>query len=133
MTISSSSQTIYPQKLVINGDTVVAISPFQLRGINRLLIERKIYKESVTEIQAKMVVLNKDILKAYKLNEDKTKLIDLQEQQIKDLNTLNVNSEKNIALMKSEISNQKRKKFRSTVVGVATTALVTATVVSMIK
>jgi len=134
LTITSSlSQSIYPKKLVINGDTLVAVTTLQLKGINKFLIERKIYKEAVAESNAKMTQYLQDIAIANRLSDDKTKLITLQSKQIIDLNKLNLLSDKQVDLMRKEISNQKRKKFRSTVISITATALVTATTMSLLK
>lgn len=133
MTAFCSSQNIYPKKLLIDGTEIVAILPLQLKGINQLLVERRIYMDATADIKVGMALLMEDIQKANKLNEDKSSLISLQAQQIADLKLLVENGNKNIALMKSEISNQKRKKFRSTAVAVTITAAVTATAVLFIK
>ena len=133
MTVFCFSQNIYPKKLLIEGDTIVAILPMQLRGINQLLVERKIYIEANEEIQVRMTALIEDIKKANKLNEDKTKLINLQAEQIETYKKLTFNADKNIEAMKSEISNQKRKKFRSTVMTVGITAVTTTAAVLLLK
>ena len=98
-----------------------------------MLIERKVYKETVVSSQIKLNILNSEIVKANRLNDDKSKLIGVQTIQINDLNMMNVNCDQNIALMKKEISNQKRKKFVSTVKWVGATMAITATVVSLLK
>jgi hypothetical protein len=104
-----------------------------LRSINVFLIERNTYKETVGESKLRMEVLNKNLIKASILNEEKTKLITLQSQQIEDLKNLSGNCDQAIEAMKKEISNQKRKKFRSTTVAVLITATVTTAVVALIK
>lgn len=77
--------------------------------------------------------LNADIIKANRLLDDKSRLISLQDSQITDLNRVINNSDKNISLLKEEIKLQKKRKVKSTVVGVTATALVTATIVSLLK
>lgn len=98
-----------------------------------MLIERKVYKETVVSSQIKLNILNSEIVKANRLNDEKNKLIGVQTLQINDLNLMNTNCDQNIALMKKEISNQKRKKFVSTVKWVGATMAITATVVSLLK
>lgn len=127
------SQNIYPKKIVLSSDTVVIITPLQLKSINQKLTERKILKESVSDIQTHYTQQNLYIKKMNTLSEDKTKLIIKQNQQIADLKNISDNADKNMELMRKEISNQKRKKFTSTIKWVGITMAATATVVSLIK
>ena len=89
--------------------------------------------EANEAIKIRMAVLIEDIKKANQLNEDKTKLINLQTGQIEIYKKLTENADKNISVMKDEISNQKRKKFRSTAVAVGITAVTTTIAVLVLK
>jgi hypothetical protein len=58
----SFSQNLYPQKLVIDKDTVVAITPEQLSLTNKIFVERDFLKIEVAE-QNSMIGLQDSILK----------------------------------------------------------------------
>lgn len=45
MSTFSFSQSSYPKKILIDGDTLVCITPTQLRQINGLLVDRMEYKQ----------------------------------------------------------------------------------------
>ena len=66
-------------------------------------------------------------MKMNKLNDDKTKLIGLQQQQISDLNNLYSLAERNISVLNDEIKVQKKKKVKTFIVTALGTALVTTT------
>ena len=106
------SQTNLPKKVVIGKDTLILISSIQLKQINVLLLERRTLKEIITDVQSKISIQNRDIVKMNQLNQDKTKLIDLQSKQIADFNSLYGLAEKNITLLQDEVKLQKKKKFK---------------------
>ena len=97
------------------------------------MLDRKIYKEVYKDVNIKFKLLQGDILRMNELSDNKSKLISLQDKQIEDLKLLGVNSDKNIALLKKDIKDEKRKKVKFTIIGISTTALITATIVSIIK
>ena len=132
-TILSFCQTTYPKKLVIDNDTVVVITPIQLKGINQLLVDRKILKETLSDVQIRFKMLQNDILSMNKLSENKSQLISLQKKQIEDLTSLNGYSDQNITLLKQQLKDEKKKKVKFTVIGISTTALITTTIVSLLK
>ena len=78
-------------------------------------------------------MLQNDILSMNKLSENKSQLISLQKKQIEDLTSLNGYSDQNITLLKQQLKDEKKKKVKFTVIGISTTALITTTIVSLLK
>lgn len=132
-TISCICQNTYPQKLVVGNDTLVALTPGQVKSINLLLNDRLMYRDIVQETRLKIDSINKVIMNVNLLSKEKSMLIDLQYKQIIDLNKLYGFASQNIDILKGEVKDQKRKKFKSTVVSIAGTALVTASAVLLLK
>ena len=105
----------------------------QLRAINSLLVDRLMYHEIVQDFKSKIDSMNREIVKMNVLNDNKTKLIDLQQKQIKDLENLSRLADEKIVLLNDEIRLQKRRKVKSTFIGITTTALVTTTAILLLK
>jgi hypothetical protein len=98
-----------------------------------MLSERMMLKEVVLDVQNKIGIQNGEIVKINKLNQDKTDLINLQSQQIADFNSLYGLAEKNISLLKDEVKFQKKKKFKTMIISITATALVTSTGILLLK
>lgn len=65
MSQSGFCQTTYPRIVAYEKDTVVLFTPFQVRQINSIVIERDILKEEISlldslSITQNMLILNKD-------------------------------------------------------------------------
>ena len=129
-TISSYCQSNYPQKIVVNKDTVVAITVDQLQTANCLLSEREIYK---SQLDTAIVFFSKAVDDYEARIKEKNVAIAMQSQQIDQINKLNANGDKQITLLNKKLKIQKGKTFRSTVIGSAIVGLIAATIVALIK
>lgn len=134
MTVTLSySQNTYPKKIVIENDTVIIITPMQLREVNCLLTQRDMYEEVITSCESKIDGLNVQIVEAQKMIYDRDKLISLQEDQIEDLNKIILNGENIELLINKEIRNQKTKRIKSNLISVTGTALLFIIINSLSK
>lgn len=75
------SQNLYPQKLVIDKDTVVAITPYQLSLTNKIIVERDFLKLEIAE-QNSMIGLQDSLLKSYGKQLERWKELDRTNQSI---------------------------------------------------
>ena len=134
MTITSSySQNSFPKKIVLNRDTVIAISPVQLQTINQKLLQLAMYKEVAADCGNSVATLNKNIEQANTLIAQQNELIAFQKKQINDLNKLDDYSNQNIDVLKKQLKLQKQRTAKAVFIGSGVTALVTATVISLLK
>lgn len=134
MTITSSySQNSFPKKIVLNNDTVIAITSHQLVTINQKLLQLAMYKEVASDCGNSMATLNKSIEKANALIAQQSELIAFQKAQISDLNKLDDYSKQNIEVLKKQLKLQRQRTVKAVVIGSGVTALVTATVISLLK
>lgn len=62
MSQSSFCQTAYPRIVIYERDTVVLFTPFQVKQINKIVIERDILKEEVLLLDELSITQNKLIL-----------------------------------------------------------------------
>ena len=58
MRVSCYSQTTYPKELIIDGDTVVAITLDNCREINQVFLDAKHYKIVSDSLNQKVILLN---------------------------------------------------------------------------
>lgn len=75
------SQNLYPQKLVIDKDTVVAITPYQLSLTNKIIVERDFLKLENIE-QNSMIHLQDSLLQSYGKQLERWKELDRTNQSI---------------------------------------------------
>lgn len=111
MSISSYSQTTYPKKVVIEGDTVIALEMSQIKYINATLETLNYcsnrleaaeeYIEGVTEMQKK-----KDAL----INDYRSKITDLSALN-EELNILSIEADKR-AGRAEEMAEKRRKRTK---------------------
>lgn len=62
MSQSSFCQTTYPKIVVYERDTVVLFTPFQVRQINSIIVDRDILREEITLLNDLSITQNKLIL-----------------------------------------------------------------------
>lgn len=75
------SQNQYPQKLVIDKDTVVAITPTQLSVTNKIFVERDFLKIENVELNS-TIQLQDSLLKSYGKQLERWKELDKTNQSI---------------------------------------------------
>jgi hypothetical protein len=78
-TTSLFSQHIYPQRLVVEGDTIIGITPTQLREVNYQLLERDTY---IRYMDSLMVSYQADIDKLAQRVSTRDTMIALQRHKI---------------------------------------------------
>lgn len=91
------------------------------------------FMESIKEIDVRFLALQQDMSRMNRLSDNKSETITLQNKQINDLRSYNEFAEKNSELLKKQLADEKKRKVKYTVIGISTTALITATVMSIIK
>ena len=120
-------QESYPKKLVIENDTIIAITPEQTKAINFVFDERDFYKDKSDSLSVKIAVqslsLNRQIMINRELsNENELTLMNLD--TYKKLNEINQST---IQYKNKELVQQKNKTLKFAIggltVGVTTGAL----------
>lgn len=109
MTISCFSQTGYPKKIVLNADTVIAVSEDQLTKINVGLLERSLYKEQLDSTKARFAVVEETVRANRQYINSSYKLIVLLNEQIQTQGKKLENSEASILKLNDELKYQKNK------------------------
>lgn len=125
-------QNSYPKKILINSDTIVAITPIQLKQINSRLLELKdlrLYTQTLEEYNATQKnVIKHQIGLNRELNKKNTRLL----INNSDLMKLNSTNDKLLGYYKKELKVQKRRKtltfFGGLTIGVAATSIFMLTV-----
>lgn len=114
-------------KLIINGDTIVAITPLQLKKANVLFIERKMYKEYADSLFKENKRKEAHILSLQRINNLKTSKNDLLERNLVQMDSINSVKEERIKILNNKIKSEQAKKvkgfFTGTLVGSSLTAL----------
>lgn len=117
------SQDSYPEKISLNGDTLIAITPQQLVSINSMLDDRltlKLYGDSLVSIvDMQLTSIERQIALNRLLNKRNTELL----VENSDLFKLKQENEKLVDYLKREIRVKNRKKtgtfFLGVTIGVA--------------
>jgi hypothetical protein len=102
----SFSQNIYPSKVVINGDTIIAITTKQLYTLNDTLYHFSNTEKLVNLYKARIDTLSDIILLQNKLISNKDKLIEVSDNKFWECNNaLNNCNNNNIKLEKKNKNN----------------------------
>ena len=107
---SAFSQTIYPRKIVIESDTVVCITPSQLKDVvldlntgEYLRVENELLRTQISKSDSLCVYWRK-------LSEAKDTLVAMEVQKYQNLERINQNLEASL--------NTEKRKSRNTIIGV---------------
>ena len=110
MTTSAFSQTIYPRKIVIENDTIVCVTPAQLKTVvldlntgEYLQVENDLLKRQISKSDSLCVYWQK-------ISEAKDTLIVMEVQKYQNLDRINQNLEASL--------NIEKRKSRNTIIGV---------------
>lgn len=128
MIISSFSQ----EKLVINHDTVIAITPIQLQKANRLFIERKMYKDFSDSLFKANNKQQAYILTLKGINSLKTKENAFLEDNLSLKDSVISNKQNQIQILNDQLKSTQKKKVKSFFVGTGT-GLVISAIILLIK
>lgn len=115
------SQSGYPQKVIINKDTVVAITGGQLKQVNLALEAGEGYKEQLDTTLVRLNQMNAKISENRQFVNSNLQLIVLLNEQLKTTDKKVGNAEENIKQLKEELSYQKKKTVRLVIVSSAVT------------
>ena len=92
-------QTLYPKKQIIQGDTVVVITPNQLKIINGIIQERNGYKTQIVPQYEQLVSEQDSLIQVLNL-----KVVDWEQ-----INATNQSIISNLSLQNEEVLRQKRR------------------------
>jgi hypothetical protein len=115
--ILSYSQNYYPQKIVLNNDTLILITPNQLKEVNFRLLKLNSQSEYLEDVETYLFKLQEDMFKQSSLNE---KLISKNNNlfvQNSELIKINNTNNKIQEYYKKEIKNYKKKQIKVAIVG----------------
>lgn len=108
--MSASSQTIYPRKMVVENDTVVAVSPIQLKQIVLSLNEGEHIRTENVLLREQISKLDSLCVYWQKISEEKDSLNSFEGQKFYNLNSMYQNLETSFKIQKQ--------KSRKTIIGV---------------
>lgn len=114
--ISSFCQENYPNKIILEKDTIVVITKRQLKQINLKLVENNVYKAIIDSTQQIISEVNKNLLNTKNLLSNNSQLIVLLKEQQKTTELKVTNSEKNILNLQNELKHQKKKTVRLAII-----------------
>lgn len=103
--------------MVIEGDTIVALSLKQTQKTLLLLEQGKMYKEYSDSLFIEKEKLKLHILSLKSINRIKTEKTQLLELNLRDCDSINILKEKRIAILNKSIKNEQSKKTKSFLTG----------------
>jgi hypothetical protein len=129
-TTSLFSQHIYPQRLVVEGDTIVGITPTQLREVNYQLLERDTY---IRYMDSLMVSYQADIDKLAQRVSTRDTMIALQRHKIDLMKADNNTAAMQQTILSRQLAAQRSKTMRYTLAGSAMSVLITGFIYSLFR
>jgi len=106
----SYSQTTYPRKIILDGDTLVAVTIEQMKVINKTFIHDSYQQIVVDSLGEQIVLLNAKIENNQLIYENQKIQIDNLDQIINNQQLINNRLEENLNQTLSELKVQRRKR-----------------------